>query len=207
MPLVTIAAKFYMSLTLPAPPQAYTSKNDLYKFLGTVQMLDSTLQPNILDDKFFSGLDLLFVQHLFPSFQMFGVGKLILSQYDQNKAPCLEDDDEDEQETGEPKDMVSLHWTREYKEKYLPAVEIFVAKWVMERKKVLHAQGEVQALDALLQKVMQFLTIGGENKVVIHSVTWHTDKMRVPLVTPALISSLVSELNAVEDAAVSVSLD
>ena len=205
MPLVTIGAKFYMSLTLPAPTQAYTSKNDLYKFLGTVQMSNPTLQPKILDDTFFSGLDALFVKHLFPSFQMFGVGKLTLSQYDQNKAPCLEDDNEDEQEMGEPEDIVSLHWTREYKDKYLPAVEVFVQQWVTEQKKVLHAPSEVQALDVLLQKVLQFLKTGGENQVVIQSVTWHTDKMRVPLVTPALISSLVSELNAVEYAAVSVS--
>ena len=208
MPLVTIGAKFYMSLTSRVPAQQHDSKNDLYSALAKVEMLDPGFHANILDKAFFNGLDKLFVTHLLPCFQALGVFDGVVKEYDQNKAPSLEeeeeDDDDDDEKNEVPQDIVSLDWIHQFKEKYIPAVMLFVDKWVVQRKTVLKAH--VEALDVLPQKILQFLTIG-PLKTGIRSIPWHTDKLGVPLVTPALISSLVGELNAVEDAAISVSPD
>jgi len=192
-----------MNLTLPTPVHQHKTKTHVYEQIDLQDMMDSRLQLKILDASFFSGLDKLFLDHLFPSFQAFGITTPSITEYDQNTAPSLEDEEERSENVEE--EIVSLDWINQYKMHYIPAVETFVAKWVMERKKVLCSPTEVLALDALADKVKQFVTMG-EKKTGMRTVPWHADRIGVPLVTPFFISAITSELNEVEDAAISVSL-
>ena len=205
IPLVLMGAKFYMSLTLPTPAKIPRQRKDLYKSINQVEMLDPNLQLKILDTEFFYGLDKLFMDHLFPSFQAFGMIKVPITEYNQNKAPSLDDEDEETKDDEEREEIISLNWRKQFDTHYIPAVGHFVAKWVIERKKVLHVPSEIKALDALEKKVTQYVMIE-DSRIGIRDVPWHADGLGVPLVTPSFLTSLMSQLNAVEDASISVSL-
>ncbi|SRR6266446_417312 len=206
MPLVIMSAKFYMSLTLPTALNGKEIKVDMYESIDNLSMLDPQFQPKIFDDAFFFGLDELFLQHLFPSFQAFANARRIKMVYDQNKVPPLEDSDS-EMETETPQaEIVSLIWKDQFEKQYVPAVREFVKKWVEERLKDLKGKTETKALKALVAKVERYMTV--EDDVTgFPSVMWHLDKVGVPLVTPTFVNMLMRELNEVEEAAIAVRSD
>jgi hypothetical protein len=199
-----------MSLTLPTPVSEVDNKRSLYKALEGMSIINSEAQLTILDHEFFKGLDHLFLDLLFPSFQTFGVvDEEVPGQYDQNNAPSLEEEDDDDEndkaeKSASQKEMLCLDWSDKYWNAYVPAVTKFVREWVVERKKVLKQTTEVAALDALEGKMVQFLAKKYDT-VGFPMVDWHMDGVGVPLVTPMFVSALLKELNDVEEAAISVS--
>lgn len=210
MPMAIMGAKFYMSLTLPTPLKAFKSREDFYTSIHKLSMLDAQLQPHILDNAFFSGLDKLFLEHLYPSFQAFGMPALMDARYNQNRAPAVDDDEEEEEKEEEEEevkaeDILSLDWRGKFEKEYMPAVKKFVERWVHGRKKMLIGKMEVEALNGLAEKVAAYVTIGDKDKEEgMPNVIWQNDSMGLPLVTPMFLRALMSELNVVDEAVVSV---
>lgn len=208
MPLAIVSSKFYMSLTLPTPEPEVGNKSGLYVELEGLSLVDSRLQPRLLDDEFFKGLDQLFLKHLLPSFQTFGIAGEITDQFDQNNAPVIDDLEEEvtaEKSASQEEEMLSLNWSKKFWEEYVPAVTKFVAAWVGKRKSVLKEKSQVAALDSMEEKVAQYFEREDDDTSGFPTVGWHSDRVGVPLMTPTFLSALLGELNAVQDAAVSVS--
>src|SRR5882757_5673902 len=122
MPMAIMGAKFFMSLTLATPLATFDNRDDYYNSIHNLSMRDTRLQPHILDHLFFSGLDKLFLQHLYPSFQAFGMLTVTDAKYDQNKAPAIDDDDDDDDEDKE-EDILSLDWRKHFEMEYMPALK------------------------------------------------------------------------------------
>lgn len=208
MPLAVVSSKFYLSLTLSTPAPEVETKQELYAKLEALSLTDVGFQPKMLDDGFFKGLDKLFQDHLLPTFQTFGVFQNIPVQYDQNNAQSLEDLDEDEEAEPIPsqeKVMLSLNWGQKFWEEYVPGVTSFVAKWVEKRRRVLKEQSQVDALNAVEEKVAQYFKKEEGNNSGFSTVTWHSGSVDLPFMTPIFLNVFLMELNEVQDAAISVS--
>ncbi|KAF8949769.1 hypothetical protein BDZ97DRAFT_1899739, partial [Flammula alnicola] len=154
--------------------------------------------------EFFSGLDDLFMQHLFPSFQSFGLEDGIDMAYDQNKAPSMDDDDDEENQIDSSPELVSLNWSEQFRKKYTPAVQSFVKEWVDSRRTQVTDANELKALGLLQAKVMHQLMIERDESAQLPGLVWHDDPLGLPLLTPSFMNALLGSLNDVEDATIAL---
>lgn len=195
--------RFYKMLTSPDVLPT-TSKADMYAAVSHCDWWDKNLVPELLDTSFFSGLDQLYIEHLFPSFQSFGSELGLDMQYDANKAPAIGDDDEDiEMDTSV--EIVSLDWVDQFTRQYIPAVMKFVRSWAEIRKQQLTGIQETEALMLLPGKVEFQLIPQRRFKHTLPGASWHEEWICVPMLTPSFLNGMFGSLNDVEEAAITVS--